>query len=113
MPINWKNASVTECKLFESISILFAGNEVLLKYVFDPNAPKLKRRPGILREDAWGFSHGEELLIHAALDLWSGSGHLAFWDCLETWDDQSWTCFIKAICDLKKIDLCSSKKASQ
>ena len=105
MKINWPSANKQERKLLEGILILTDGRNELLEFLFDPKSPRLRKRAGILREDSWRFSNEDILLIHAALDLWSGSGHLEFWDCLETWDSKSWMQFMAAISTIKDIDL--------
>jgi hypothetical protein len=105
MKIKWLAANSREQTLLEGISLLLDGRSELLEFLFDPSKPRLRKRAGILREDSWCFSHGEVLLIHAALDLWSGSGHLEFWDCLETWDDKNWILFVSAISVVKNLDL--------
>lgn len=105
MPIKWQNASKHDLKLLEGISILTDGRKDLLEFLLDPAQPRLRKRPGLLRDDSWGFSHGEILVVHAALDLWSGAGHLNFWDCIETWDYDNWIRFFAAISVVKGIDL--------
>ena len=112
MPINWPSANRDERRLFESISILTDNEHSLLEFLFDPKTPRLRKRPGILRDDSWNLQPGEMLLVRAALDIWSGSGHLAFLECLETWDKNDWINFVKAICHLKGIDLLPSEKVS-
>lgn len=103
MNIHWKDAKDVEKKLFESISLLLGNNSHLLQFLFDPTRPKIKKRPGLLRYDSWVLSHGEQLLVRAALDIWSGAGHLQLWEMLETWDTPTWTNFIKAVCQLKDL----------
>jgi len=110
MSISWKNVSDTEKKLFKAISILLGNNPNLLRFLFDPTRPKIKKRPGLLRDDSWVLSHGEQLLIRAALDIWSGAGHLQLWEMLETWDAPTWVNFIRTIARLKDIELTSGPK---
>ena len=105
MKATWSTANKQELLLLEGISVLVDRRKDLLEFLMDPAQPRLRKRAGILREDCWGFSHGEILLVQAALDFWSGSGHLAFWECLETWDDENWIRFIAAIGIVKGLDL--------
>jgi len=104
MRINWKNANKQEQLLLESITILTGGRNDLLEFLFDISTPRLRKRAGILRDDSWQFGPEEILLIQAALDFWSGSGHLAFWECLEIWNDNHWNDFVGAIQKLKGND---------
>ena len=105
MKINWQNASNQEQKLFEGISILTDHRRDLLEFLFDPKTPRLRKRAGIIREDSWLFSDGDRLIIQAALDFWSGAGHLALWECIEIWDNEEWTHFLAAVTVIKVIDL--------
>jgi hypothetical protein len=105
MLLTWKNATVVERRLFRGICILAGGHKALVGLLFNPKAPQLRDRPGVIRDDSWHLSHEEMLLVQAALDIWSGSGHLALWDCLETWDEENWIRFIAAVGVVKNIDL--------
>lgn len=105
MPINWQSATKQEQKLLEGISILTAHREDLLRFLLDPLKPRLRQRPGILRDESWCFSHGEVLVIQAALDLWSGGGHLQIWECIEIWDNENWLRFLAAIGTIRGLDL--------
>lgn len=105
MSFKWKNASVNEILLYQCISLLLGYDKRLVEFVFDPEKPKIRKRAGILREDAFCFSHGEQLLIRAALDFWSGSGQLALWEMLETWDSGTWGRFIRAVAEYRRLEL--------
>jgi hypothetical protein len=100
--ISWQSADTSDLRTLTGIQTLLGKTHGrFLPFLFDPKVPKLRKRPGILLEDSWGFSHGEILLIKASLDLWSGSGHAPLWDLLETWDDATWIRFIQCLCFLK------------
>ena len=109
MNISWKDAQDVERKLFETISLLLGDNANLLQFLFDPTRPKIRKRPGLLRDDSWVLNHGEQLLVRAALDFWSGAGHLQLWEMLETWDTPTWTNFIRAVSRLKDLPLDSNE----
>jgi hypothetical protein len=104
MSFSWPNASVREIVIRQCISLLLDYDQRLIDFIFDPARPRIRKRAAILIEDAWAFSHGEQLLIRAALDLWSGSGHLQLWEMLETWDDASWARFVRAIAEYRRLD---------
>jgi hypothetical protein len=97
----WPNANLQERKLLSGIKILLGNDARLLAFLLDPHSPRLRKRAGILKEDAWNFSHGEQLLVRAALDFWSGSGHLQLWEMIETWDQTNWIHFLRAIRELR------------
>jgi hypothetical protein len=101
---DWADASPEEIRLTTSIGLLFGFDSALKEFVFDPRSPRLRHRPGILRDEAWRFDTAQQCKVKAALDIWSGAGHLRLFEMLEEWDQQGWTDFIKAICLLKEIN---------
>lgn len=103
MDLQWQGAKRAEQKLFQAISILLGHDKNLIAFLFHPTEPKIKKRAGVLRDDAWVFSDQEALAIRAALELWSGSGHVNLWELIENWDDRNWLNFILAICELKDL----------
>ena len=105
MPIIWKNATATERRLLRGIQTLAAENEPLPTLILDPKSARLRERPGIIRDDCWHLSHGEMLVVQAALDIWSGNGHLPLWECLETWDRKNWIQFLAAMCIVNEVDI--------
>jgi hypothetical protein len=104
----WKNASVDEMLLYQCISLLLGFDKRLIEFVFDPERPKIRKRAGVLREDAFFFSHKEQLLIRAALDFWSGSGQLALWEMLEGWDLETWERFTRALAEFRRLELAAT-----
>jgi hypothetical protein len=97
MSFTWPNANSEERKLLQAITVLLGYDQKLLIFLLDPDSPRLRRRAGILKEDSWRLSESQQLQIRAALDLWSGSGHLQLWEILEKWDDGCWQNFLGAI----------------
>jgi hypothetical protein len=110
MSFRWKNASADQILLYQCISLLLGYDKRLIEFVFDPGKPKIRKRAGILREDAFFFSHGEQLLIRAALDFWSGSGQLALWEMLEVWDSATWNRFTHAVSEYRRLELEESRR---
>lgn len=104
MSLSWVNASANESVIRQCISLLLDYDQRLIDFIFERERPRLRKRAGILIEDSWAFSHGEQLLIRAALDLWSGSGHLQLWEMLETWDDSTWAHFVGAVAEYRRLD---------
>ena len=95
-----------ELKIIDSIKYLFNRDSELLDYFFDPkNRGKIRKRPGILRDDSWGLKEPDQLRIRSALDIWSGSGHTYLFELLEHWSRRDWVYFIEAISKLKDIKL--------
>lgn len=100
----WLGADKGAVKLIEAISILTNQNQELVTFLFDPNSPRLRKRAGILREDAWKFSEEDQLLVRVALDLWSGSGHVQVWELVEAWDTDNWQRFNQAVLHFTSTD---------
>lgn len=93
----WETASQADLRLKEIIFHLLGSDKRLLEFLFDPNSPRLRQRAGILKEDSWGFSHGEQIIVRTALELWSGSGHVFLWELIETLDDTNLKRVIEAL----------------
>ncbi len=93
----WLKASSVERNLLQSITMLVGNDQRLLTFLFDTDSPRLRKRAGILKEESWQLNESEQLLVRAALDIWSGSGHLQFWEMLEKRDIETWQNFIGAI----------------
>lgn len=74
------------CRRLQAISLLFANNPNLLKFMFLPDRRGLSAPPSELLEFANGFSSGEKILVQVALDLWSGEGHAQMGDVVERLD---------------------------
>lgn len=104
MHIKWPGADEGATKLLESISLLLDNNKKILDFLFDPKSPRLRKRAGILRDDAWNLSEEDQLLVRAALDLWSGSGHVQLWELTEAWEPEIWKRFHAAILHLRSTD---------
>jgi len=101
----WIDADSQEEKLKDAIDSFFGGEHLLKEFLFDKNYIRLRKRPSILKEDAWSLDEIEQEKIKAALDIWSGSGHLFLFQMLEHWDKDTWVDFMKCICVLKNIRL--------
>lgn len=97
MSIKWRGDDERGFALYRAIVILLEGNQELTQFLFDPEKPRLRRRAGILRDDAWKFSEEDQLRIRVALDLWSGSGHVHLWELVELWNKSDWSRFTAAI----------------
>jgi hypothetical protein len=113
MSYQWQGASCDEILLYQCISLLLGYERRLIDFVFDAKRPKIRKRAGILREDAHGFSDGEQLLIRAALDFWCGGGHLALWEMLETWDNATWARFTQALSEFQRLELDEARQAAE
>jgi hypothetical protein len=113
MSFQWQGASCDEILLYQCISLLLGYDRHLIDFVFDAKRPKIRKRAGILREDAHIFSDGEQLLIRAALDFWCGGGHLALWEMLESWDRAAWARFAQAISEFQRLELGGARQTAE
>jgi hypothetical protein len=99
----WELANRGDKSLREVIFRLLDSDEHLVDFLFDQGTPRLRKRAGILKEDAWCFSDGEQILIRAALEFWSGSGHVYLWELLEGLDNENLKRVLKAIAEVREI----------
>jgi hypothetical protein len=74
-----------------------------MDFLFDTERPRLRRRAGVLKEDAWCFDNSEQILIRTGLELWSGSGHVFVWELLETLDDESLGRVLLSIVEMREV----------
>ena len=104
MTIHWKGVAPGEARLVRSIFLLVGSEAKFLEFLFDPQEPKIRKRAGILRDEAREqFSEPEQLVVRAALDLWCGSGHVQLWELVENWEPEQWARFIRAVGELKNL----------
>ena len=103
MNIQWQNAEDAELKVARSIFLLVDSDPRLLEFLFDPKKLRLRKRAGVLRDEAWMFNDEEQLLLRVALDIWCGSGHVHLWELIEMWGVAGWFRFIRAIGELKSL----------
>lgn len=81
----------------ESISILLANDPQLLDFLFTKDRRYLNGSPEDIIISMGMFSSGEQLLIRAALDLWSSSGSCSVGDIIKTLDDCRFESFLLAV----------------
>lgn len=101
--MTWESANPGDKMLREVIFRLFDSDKRLVDFLFDAETPRLRKRAGILKEDAWCFSYREQILIRAALDFWSGSGHVNLWELLDCLDDENLKRVLKAIAEVREV----------
>ena len=99
----WTYSSLADSHRLIAIYRLLGGEDHLLHFLFDLRSPKLRLPAAALLKEAAGLNHGEQLLIQAGIDLWSGQGRLNFADALETWDEENTTRFIRSVCHLAEV----------
>lgn len=99
----------TSC-LFQShrigaIGKIFNWDEHWNYFLFSPNKPELRLPPDQLLEEAACFSHGEQILIQIALDIWCEQGKTRFTDLIEVLDEDSLLRVISAILHYRELTL--------
>lgn len=99
----WSEFTLQDVHRLKAIYLLLGADERLLEFLFDRFSARLRAEPGQLMREVGVFSYGEQLLIRAAMDVWSGSGAITLGQLLDTWDDQCWLQLIRAICHLKEL----------
>jgi hypothetical protein len=86
-----------------SIGRLFNWEQGPMEFLFSHKRLELRLSPEELKKDALGFSHGEQILIHAALDLWCSQGDLKLLDALEVLDEDLFLNLICACLDFREL----------
>ena len=102
--LKWREPGRHQLRMMETLNIVFAHNAELLKYLFEPDCPKLKQEPEILLAHARGFSSGQRLLLRVGLDLWNGSGGVLMWELIETLDDENYEAVLLGLRHLRDHD---------
>lgn len=97
--------SLGESRLISTIHTLFRSDERLIYFFFNHKRPELRATAVVMLREARGLSHGEYLLIQAALDFWSGEGGLRLSDVLNVLDDENLLAFVRAILYSREIDI--------
>lgn len=66
------------------ISHLLGFDQRLMTHLFDPCLPHvLRENPAVILEDSWELPLEEQMLVRAALDIWSDSGNVFLWELLK------------------------------
>jgi hypothetical protein len=101
---SWTMSSLADTHRLEAICRLLGAQDHLLEYLFNLDLPQLRKSTKTLREGMGGdLSHGEQISIAAALDIWCGSSYLNLGDALNHWSDEELIRFIQALCHLREI----------
>lgn len=77
----------------------------MLTFFFDPiDTNELRERPDYLLNDSWEFGSEKQILIRAALDIWSSSGNLFLWELLDRLSKENTEKVILALENYKRIE---------
>lgn len=96
--------SLAHSHRISSIGTLLGHQEYFLYFIFSHKRPELRLSPTDLIDEMNGFSHGEQVLLRVALDMWSGSGEVHLWEILKVLDDKNFISFIRAIVYFRELD---------
>ena len=87
------------------ISRLFDFDQRMINFLFESTAlPNLRDRPGILLNDSWELTPEQQILVRAALDIFSGSGHVFLWELLNRLSEQNLSRLILALIEYHKLE---------
>jgi hypothetical protein len=98
---SWEVMSVQDSKRLEVISLLFDGDETLLRFLFNLRRPELRKTRSELLLEAQRLGTGERILIEIAMDTWDREGR--FSDVFNKLDGENLVRLVRAICHLKEI----------
>ena len=96
-PLQWKRPWQWELDLLKAMEVLFEKNPELLSYIFDKNEARLRLTPDRLIEESYSLRCEQRLLIRIALDLWNGTGAVAFCSLIDHLDHDSFQCVLSAL----------------
>jgi hypothetical protein len=98
---SWEVVSLQDSRRLEAISLLFGGDERLLRFLFNFRRPELRKSRSALRLEASHFSAGERVLIEIAMDLWGRGGR--FSPIFDDLDATNLANLVRAVCHLREI----------
>lgn len=81
--------SIALSNRIQAIHYLFNSDEKFIQFLFHHKKTELRESPADLLYEARGFSHGEFLLIKAAIDIWCDQGGADLADLLSVLDDDN------------------------
>jgi len=90
-------SSVGQAHLLNSISVLFAHDEDLIRFFFSHKEPVLRLPARCLVVEAARMPLKDPLLIRVALDYWNRRGAARLADMLTDWDHDDWVRFLHSI----------------
>lgn len=80
------------------ISHLLASDEAMTSFLFEPpTSTSLRAHPNVLAYDSWELNDEQQLLVRAALDIWSGNGNVFLWELLSKLNRKSLSRLIEAL----------------
>jgi len=95
--IQWKTSWPWELDLLKAMEVLFEKNPDLLNYLFDKKEVRLRLTPDRLIEESYSLRCEQRLLIRIALDLWNGTGAVAFCSLIDHLDNDSLQCVLNTL----------------
>jgi hypothetical protein len=93
-----------DVQAFRAIRLLLKDVPYLLEYLFDHKKAELKAPASVLIKEAGAFSHGEQVLIKAAIDLWNSEGQCYFREIIDVLDYKNMLNFLNATCQVRDIN---------
>ena len=76
----------------------------MIAFFFDPiHSLNLRARPEVILFDSWEFDREKQILIRAALDIWSSSGNLFLWELLNGLSQENITKIYLALVNCKNL----------
>lgn len=88
----------------EIISRLLDYDQSTIDFLFEPVSPPcLRECPEILLEDSWELKSEQQILVRAALDIWSGSGNVFLWELINGLSEQNFAQLTGAITKYRKL----------
>ena len=98
--IKWQKACDGDLFRLTVIKTALRYHPQLISFLFRPDKPEMFACPDKMLARAGGFSHGEQLLVQFAVDVWkspSNEMHLRAWDMCCILDSKNFAAIIDAM----------------
>ena len=88
-----------------AIGKIFNWDEHWNYFFFSPNKPELRLPPEQLLQEATCYSHGEQILIQVALDIWCEQGKTRLADLIEVLDEDAFLQVVSALLHYRELTI--------
>lgn len=86
-----------------AIGAHFDWNEHWMHFLFSHKAQELGAAPAELLSQSASFSHGEQLMVRIALDIWSSQGKAQVSNLLDVLDDDTFLRMISSLLHFREL----------
>lgn len=100
-------SDLKQSRLCRAIGLIFDYDEHWLNFFFSHKRAELRESPAEMIKEACCYSHGEQIKIRVALDLWTMQNHVSIAEIVETLDFDNLCRVVLAIIMIREISVCN------